>query len=116
MKNGHEMFHHPGSSLRFPTKEWTLNSEISLPAATGEQSARPAAGLPRCVGSGRGARQFSSRRQDRRQRWQVLSTERETISASTATSWSLKPAALDASVMVSFFDGYMLRVVAYARS
>src|SRR3712207_2230438 len=21
MKNGHEMFHHPGSSLRFPTKE-----------------------------------------------------------------------------------------------
>jgi len=23
MKNGHEMFHHPGSSLRFPTKECT---------------------------------------------------------------------------------------------
>jgi hypothetical protein len=23
MKNGHEMFHHPGSSLRFPTKEDT---------------------------------------------------------------------------------------------
>ena len=26
MKNGHEMFHHPGSSLRFPKKEWTRSA------------------------------------------------------------------------------------------
>ena len=33
MKNGHEMFHYPGSSLRFPTKEGT-RAPLPLEGAT----------------------------------------------------------------------------------
>jgi hypothetical protein len=45
----------------------------------------------------------------------VLSTESETISASMATSRSLKPGALGSSVMGSFFDEHILSVVAHGR-
>jgi hypothetical protein len=46
----------------------------------------------------------------------VLWTERETVSAFMATSRSLKPGALGSSVMGSFFDEYMLWVVAHEKS
>jgi hypothetical protein len=31
MKDGHEIFHHPGSSLRFQTKEWTRARAATIP-------------------------------------------------------------------------------------
>ena len=31
MKNGHELFHHPGCSPRFPTKEWTRARAATIP-------------------------------------------------------------------------------------
>jgi hypothetical protein len=46
----------------------------------------------------------------------VLSTERETISAFMATSWSFRPWDLGNSVMGSFFEEYMPCVVAQQSS
>lgn len=45
----------------------------------------------------------------------MLSAEKENISASMATFRSLKTGALGSSVMGSFFDEYMLSVVAHGR-
>src|SRR5829696_1267258 len=47
MKDGHEIFHHPGSSLRFPTKEWTRARAATIPhRAHLATVCRPAARAP----------------------------------------------------------------------
>lgn len=47
---------------------------------------------------------------------QALSTERETISVFMTTSRSFQPGALGSSVVGSFFEEYMLWVVAHQKS
>lgn len=42
----------------------------------------------------------------------MLATDTETVPASIATSWSFRPGALGNSIAGSFFDEYMLGVVA----